>query len=427
MNAKSFRSIRIVLIGTTLLLLGCLPAWARGAKEDWPCWRGPNGDGVSQETDWDPEALEGGARILWTANVGRGYSNIAIKDDLLVTMGIVDQQDHVFCLNAATGAEYWRYSFESLSFFGPQSTPAIDGNRIYALATYGTLLCLDVKDGTLLWEKHLVQDYDAREPKYGFSASPVIDGKVLLVNADSKMIELDKTTGDLLWGVDVEVPKRASGSYSTPVVAEVNGRRCALFLDAVAFQAVEVATGNVLWEYEHGDRPEVTADPIVHQSEIFLSLAETSVLLETDEMVADELWNAAVLTSGMMTPVLVQGYLYGTHWPPNTNVLDYDWNTMFRLDWPFRCISWETGEVMWEKTMKSASIMAAGDMLIVLELDGTLHIVEANPSSFHERSSADVLAGKKTRRIFATPPVLLDGRIYCRNYTGELVCIDVSE
>lgn len=428
MNSKSFRFYTSVLIGISLLLLLLsLPVRARGAKEDWPQWRGPNGDGISMETEWDPEALKGGPRILWTADIGRGYSNIAIKDNLLVTMGIVDQQDHVFCLNAATGVENWRYSFESLSFFGPQSTPAIDGKQVYALATYGTLLCLDVEDGTLRWEKHLVGDYDAREPQYGFSASPVIDGDVLLVNADSKMIGLDKATGDLLWSFDVEVPRRATGSYSTPVVADINGKRCALFLGAVAFQAVEVVTGNVIWEYEHGDRPEVAADPIVRENEIFLSLAETSVLLEAEKTSVDEIWNSAVLTSGMLTPVQVEGYLYGTHWPTLYRVGSYDWNTMFRLDWPFRCVKWGTGEVMWEKTMKSASLLAAGEMLIVLELDGMLHIVEADPSSLQERSRADVLAGKKTRRIFATPPVLLDGKIYCRNYTGELICIDVSK
>ena len=53
---------------------------------DWPRWRGPNGDGISLETDWDPEALSGGPKILWKVNVGWGHSNVAIQDNRLYTM-----------------------------------------------------------------------------------------------------------------------------------------------------------------------------------------------------------------------------------------------------------------------------------------------------------------------------------------------------
>lgn len=55
---------------------------------DWPGWRGPNGDGISNETDWDPEALAEGAEILWKVDLGMGYSNVAINDNRLYTMGI---------------------------------------------------------------------------------------------------------------------------------------------------------------------------------------------------------------------------------------------------------------------------------------------------------------------------------------------------
>ena len=43
---------------------------------DWPRWRGPNGDGISMEKDWNPEALAGGPKILWKVDVGAGYSNV---------------------------------------------------------------------------------------------------------------------------------------------------------------------------------------------------------------------------------------------------------------------------------------------------------------------------------------------------------------
>ena len=60
-------------------------------------------------------------------------------------------------------------------------------------------------------------------------------------------------------------------------------------------------------------------------------------------------------------------------------------------------------------------------------VDGTLRIAEATSSSYRELSSADVLGGEKRPRIFATPPVLCNGKIYCRNYAGDLICVDVSK
>jgi len=75
--------------------------------------------------------------------------------------------------------------------------------------------------------------------------------------------------------------------------------------------------------------------------------------------------------------------------------------------------------------MKPASAAAAGGRLLVLEIDGTLHFAEASPDAYREYSKADVFGGADMPRLFATPPVLLDGRVFCRNYRGDLICIDV--
>jgi hypothetical protein len=76
-----FRAPRGVLTVVLLLILA-IGAEAGGKDEhyDWPHWRGPTRDGISQETEWDPEALSGGPRLLWHAEVGAGYSNVAIQD-----------------------------------------------------------------------------------------------------------------------------------------------------------------------------------------------------------------------------------------------------------------------------------------------------------------------------------------------------------
>ncbi len=79
------------------------------------------------------------------------------------------------------------------------------------------------------------------------------------------------------------------------------------------------------------------------------------------------------------------------------------------------------------KIAGGVSLIAADGKLIMLELDGTLRIAKASPVSYEELATADVLQGAKRPRLFPIHPVLCNGRIYCRNYAGDLVCIDVSK
>jgi outer membrane protein assembly factor BamB len=83
--------------------------------------------------------------------------------------------------------------------------------------------------------------------------------------------------------------------------------------------------------------------------------------------------------------------------------------------------------VMWVKEMPYVSLLVADGKLLLLEINGTLHIGEGTPAGYRELSAADVLAGDNRSRLFCTPPVLCGGRIYCRNYAGDLVCIEVSK
>jgi len=196
MKRKSIASICLIL--TALFFLLILGNCGIGKKVDeagWPRWRGPDGNGISTETNWDPEALAGGAKILWKADVGVGYSSVAIKDNRLYTMGLKG----VHCLNAETGKEIWQHSYESIGEVGPQSTPTIDGKFVYALSKEGILLCLKAKNGKLQWKKDLVSEYDVVKPFYEFAGSPVIEGDLIILTANTSGLALNKNTGQKVW------------------------------------------------------------------------------------------------------------------------------------------------------------------------------------------------------------------------------------
>jgi outer membrane protein assembly factor BamB len=390
----------------------------------WPRWRGPNGDGVSMESGWNPKALEGGAKIAWKADVGFGYSDAIIEAGRLYTMGLVKGQWTIHCLNAATGAWIWQKSLYSSQ--EPMSTPCVDGDRVYGLGKDGTVVCLRTSDGKILWRKTLKDDFGITPLYYGWASSPVVEGQLLLLSAGFAGMALDKVTGSLVWASTRIEGEFAGGYgyYATPVVCDFQGKRCGLFFGYNNLSAVDLASGKRLWTYPHGDQHPLT-DPIVSGGRVFLSRPQT-ILLEMVPGAPTTLWRNSNLISGPFSPVLVDGFVYGNN-KGSLTFPDLAWSQFEAAAVPVRCVEFATGKIVWESAQKMqfVSISAAAGKLLLLELGGVLHIVEASPAGYRELSSADVLGGANRPRQFAVPPVLCGGRIYCRNYAGDLVCIDV--
>ena len=94
-----------------LLLSGIYTVNEYAADLGWPRWRGPNGDGISKETNWDPAALAEGPKILWKFDIGTGYSDISIRGNRLYAMGLEGKTNTIFCLNVKPGKEIWQHSF----------------------------------------------------------------------------------------------------------------------------------------------------------------------------------------------------------------------------------------------------------------------------------------------------------------------------
>jgi hypothetical protein len=152
---------------------------------DWPQWRGPNSNGVSSETDWNLLALKNGARVLWTADIGAGYSNIAIQGNRVYAIG-KDQKTWklIFsCIDAVTGKTIWEK--KDLETAGEvMATPAVDGDRVYGIGGDGMLFCLQTTDGRLLWQKDLRNDYHLVFFGVAVSPSPIVEGDLILINAN---------------------------------------------------------------------------------------------------------------------------------------------------------------------------------------------------------------------------------------------------
>lgn len=437
MKSQSMMACLVAAAALALSLAGLIACTTGSAGEayDWPRWRGPAGNGISEESGWHPGALAGGPRLLWKAAIGMGHSNVVIKDGLLYTMGRRERETVVCCLQADTGETVWESAFPSKD--APQSTPAIDDSSVYAQDIDGALWCLNIRNGKLRWQKDLVAEYGTTRPYYGFAASPVVEGDLLILTADASGMAVNRKTGSLVWSsekppkkIEARWPRETTGiDYCTPVIYDWRGRRCALISSWKGLSSVDVVSGEVLWRYDWGlYRSYQAADPVLVDDAVYVpfdataaekSVLQYSVLLEIGEAGPTVRWRCPDLHTEITNPVVVDGFIYGCLEGP------------YVVDSDLRCVDLDSGQLRWAKSFsdsrakKSVSLMAAGGKLIILTDTGILAIAEATPEAYTEISSCDLYLGEKTVRQFWTPPVLCNGRIYCRNYVGHLLCVDV--
>lgn len=379
--------------------------------DDWPCWRGPERNGISKEKGWLDQWPKSGPTIAWKASVGLGFSAVAVAEGRVYTMGHSDGKDTVYCLDAVTGKQVWSHSYEAalgdLNFEGgPTSTPTVHDGRVYTLSRWGDLHCFHAADGKVHWSRNLVKQDNAKLPGWGFSSSPVIHDKLLLLNVGSGGMALEKDTGKVVWTSGDE-----EAGYSTPVLFQRDGDWCMLVSSGTAFKTVKATTGKLLWEHRWITRYGVnSADPILAGNLVFISSGYNKgcALLETGGEMPKEVWRNKNMRNQLNACVLLDGHLYG---------IDGDTSTAATL----RCVELKSGESRWSfDGVGCGAVMAADGKLIVLSETGELLVGPPSPKAFTPSARARVLEGKCW-----TVPVLANGRIYCRNAAGEVVCVAV--
>ncbi len=367
------------------MLLGSA-VWLQAA--DWPNWRGPDHNGISQETDWFEKWGSSGPKRLWNTSVGTGSTAVSVADGRVFTMGNkynpkgwLPNRDTVYALEEATGDVLWQHSYsEALSpkqyDGGPSATPTVDGEYVYTLSKTGKAFCLEASTGRQVWNRDLKQLYSLPTPTWGFASSPLIHGDKVVYNVSSRGIALSKKTGSLKW-------KTASGTpgYATPVRYDHRGTEAFIMFGPSYAYGVNAATGKQLWSKSFPSSDINAADPVLYNGKIFLSSSSFNPgceLIELSGTSTSSKWKNHNMRIYFNAGVVIGDYLYGGSTPHSA----------------VRCINMETGETQWTKnSIPCASITAADTKLIILSRTGDLYIAEASPSRFMQLAKAKVITG----------------------------------
>ncbi len=233
----------------TVLLLVASQAVNLAAETNWTRWRGPQGNGHTDQklpVQWSEQD------VVWRTDLpGRGQSSPVVWGDrIFLTAALEDGRERVvLCLNRKDGRILWQKtawtgSPEKTHAMNPwaSATCATDGQRVVAFFGKGGLHCYDM-EGNKLWSR----DLGSFEGPWGTAASPIIVGDLVIQNCDADetayLLGVDKQTGADVW----RTPREAVRGWSTPIVVENNGRTELVVNGHVGINAYDPQSGKELW------------------------------------------------------------------------------------------------------------------------------------------------------------------------------------
>ncbi len=398
---------------------------------DWPQWRGPNRDGISEEVGLLKEWPDSGPQVRWRVSLGEGFSGISVADGRVYTMFVEGDDEFVICLDASNGEEIWRFRSDSTYYEaeggnGPRATPTVDGEFLFTVSAQGKFYALNSANGEMVWSYDLIRDFGSYMPRWGFSSSPLVEGKLLFVevggNNGKFIVTFDKTNGDVLWSSHTD-----KLGYASPIAVTIGGVRQLIVFAGLRLLSVATDDGELLWSYpwRTGRFDVHAATPIfIAPDKIFISSAygkgaavvqvkvmdspESSAQNNGGEknrtqIEVEEIWKQERMQNRLATSVLHGNHLYGFH------------KTILK------CIDANTGMEKWKtRGFGEGTLMLADGHLIILGDRGKLGLAEASPSAYNEVASAEILSG-----LCWTVPTLANGKLYARN-EKEMVCLDMT-
>ncbi|HEY2951923.1 MAG TPA: PQQ-binding-like beta-propeller repeat protein [Verrucomicrobiae bacterium] len=282
---------RLCLAG---IIAGTCFAGLTHGQENWPQFRGPNGDGHA-DTRGLPLNWSETNNVKWKTPIhGRSWSSPVIwgKQIWLTTATDDGKQLFAVCVDRDTGK-----IVQDLKVFEVEKqpdirkyntyaspTPVIEEGRVYVTFGAPGTACLDTRSGQVLWERRDLECNHFRGP----GSSPILYGDLLFMNFDGSdhqfLIALDKKTGKTAWrkersidykDLDGEGKPQAEGdlrkAFSTPHVAVFDGKPMLITQGAKAAYGHDPLTGREYWRVEERTSHSGSARAVAGLGMIFLN------------------------------------------------------------------------------------------------------------------------------------------------------------
>jgi outer membrane protein assembly factor BamB len=399
---------------TIFVLVFALAAYA----DNWPQWRGPNLNGISNEKNlplrWTTTenivwklampSRTGATPIIWGNRV---FLNVADGDDL-----------QLWCVDKAKGMPIWKkplatgnYKINKQNMSSP--SPVTDGQRVYVMTGVGVFKAFDF-DGKELWARDLQKEYGKFGLNWGYASSPLLYEDSLYVQVlhgmktddPSYVMRINKNTGKNVWRIirPTDAIRESPDSYTTPALLKYGGRTEIVITGGDAVTGHDPATGAELWRGTGFNRSKdpnyrIIASPVVFDGVIYAPTRVKPLIAfraggHGDISQSHKLFEF-VNGPDVPTPVTDGKYFY------SVNDRGIIW-----------CLDAKTGAEIWggqriKPAIYSSSPVLADGKIYISNEDGLTTVIKAGPKF-------EVLAENDLGDYTLSSPAISDGRIYLR-------------
>ncbi|HKB42630.1 MAG TPA: PQQ-binding-like beta-propeller repeat protein [Gemmataceae bacterium] len=410
---------RLLALAALPLLAALIPSAAdtpaRATSANWAQWRGPSGQGYSDDTR-APLSWSETENLLWKTRLpGSGHSTPIVWGDRVFLTAASDRgaERYVLCVRAGDGKVLWQKTAargvapERSHVWNGWASPSCttDGQHVYAFFGTPGLFCYDM-EGKLVWKKSPGEFHS----RHGFCSSPLLYKDMVIFNGDQDavayIVALDQATGEERWRTDR--PNRTR-SYVPPVIFEAAGRPQMVLSGSKCVASYDPDTGKQIWIID-GPTEQFVASMVYAEGIFFITggFPDWHVLgikpdgqgnvTETHILWRDK---GQDICSYVPSPVA-----WGSHFFIVSDVGNAT------------CFDAKTGKRMWKEKLgrhHSASPVAAGGYLYFPDDNGITYVVKAGPSY-------ELVSKNEVGENCYASPALSRGRIYLRT-AKSLFCI----
>jgi outer membrane protein assembly factor BamB len=387
-----------------------------GVAENWPCWRGPRGDGSSQETDV-PGYWNANSNIVWHTELpGAGHASpIVFGDTVFILAAQPENQERLLlCVDRGEGNVRWQKTVlsaplekkHSLNSFA-SSTPATDGELVYVAFLDHDQMFVAAYD--FKGEQKWAVRPGTFASMHGFCSSPVLYRDMVILNGDhdgdSYLVALSRADGKILW-------KRArdnhTRSYCAPLIRDLAGQPQMVLSGDKCVASYHPNTGERIWLID-GPTEQFVASPVYHE--------QSGLVFITAGFPDHHILAIRPDGTGNVTQThIVWRTTEGAAYVPSP-IIEGNYFLVISDGGVAHCFEAQTGNLAWKKRLgeQHASLVSAEGRVYFLNDKGVMNVVKVGPQF-------DLLAQNTLGEKCFASPAISRGQIFLRG-EKHLFCI----
>jgi outer membrane protein assembly factor BamB len=389
-----------------------------GHAEEWPGWRGPRGDGTSLEKDI-PLHWSKTDNVAWKVPIpGKGHSSPVVWGDRILLTTCLENEEKrcLLCLDRRDGKLLWQKVVLTAKLekkhklnSHASSTPVTDGQHVWVpffAEPNLWVVCYDL-DGNEVWRRSPGEFHSV----HGFCSPPILYKDMVIINGDQDapafLVALDQATGKERWRADR--PNRTR-SYCPPIVIDAAGKKQLVLSGSKSVASYDPDTGQQIWLID-GPTEQFVASLVYANDLLFLTAG-----FPEHHIMAIRPDGAGNVTK----TAIVWRDTKGASYVPSP-IAHGPWFFVVSDEGLASCLEAKTGKRLWMERLgshHSASVVSAGDYLYFLDDGGTMFVVRAS-------DKFDVVARNDLGEECSASPAIAHGQMYIRTLQ-HLYCIGTA-